>query len=567
MPAGAAACDTARVPWSPDNPPSVEEIDALFDARSRARRLGPTAGRPAEARSDAPPRWASLVDAPVDQVVAAYEGAIPGRRERGAFYTPVALGRRLAELALEGWTAVAPPTVLDPACGAGNLLVAVADVLLERGYGPEAVGARLSGVDIDPVAAAIARGRLVEHLDLQDADSGAPTLAVGDALAVDLLRRPPLVAPFDVVVGNPPFGNAIERRTGRSDEERARYAAAFPRAATGAYDRAGLFVELALRATRHGGRVALVLPRALLSAPYAASLRAWIDAQHRLDTVLLTDAADHFEDAAVYVVGLVFEVGAPEATAGLPLFAAAGPRPGTAVRVEKLAGEVRRLPPPPDSRWSVLASSHGDALDAVPGDWVPLGSFATLQAGASAGEAYELADSVIDLAETRTEAAGARADGGGGASELPLIPPPRAEGWRLVTSGLIDPDQCHWGTRTCRYLKRDYAFPWLPRAAPSARRAALYDRPKVLVAGLSRFLEAVVDPDGSLAGAVATIAITVPDDDPDTLHRIADALNSEPVRRQFLALHGAQALGGGSVQVTKNKLAGLRVPPAPQPRA
>ncbi len=52
--------------------------------------------------------------------------------------------------------AASPPTVCDPSCGAGSLLLAAADRIRAAGTPPEEVARHLLfGADVDPLAAAV----------------------------------------------------------------------------------------------------------------------------------------------------------------------------------------------------------------------------------------------------------------------------------------------------------------------------------------------------------------------------------------------------------------------------
>ena len=478
-------------------------IEALFWARSKA-----------DERSVADPGlWpVEALTCHASALARAYElrsGNDDRRKAAGAFYTPEPVARSLIEFASHE----EPLRILDPACGCGAFLVSAAQMLLERGLAPSEVAARLHGVDIDPVAVSICRGRLAELTGTRE--RWAEQIVVGDSLAA----AAPLPGTFDLIVGNPPFGNAIEARTGRTDAERVRYSTQFPESATGAYDRAGLFVEAALGLLKPDGRLAFVLPRAMLSAAYAERLRAFIAREYRLAGLCAYESAGHFADAAVFVTSLVV---ANDDTAE-----------ETCVRSE--SGD-RSVPLPDPASWAPLLSPYAPVLAQVDQDWPTLDEYFHVQASAAAGEAY---DFLPHVSETKTAGA-----------------------WRLLTTGSIEPFESRWGVNPTRYLKHRFATPWLHHDAPSARRAALYDKPKVLVAGLSKVLEAFADLDGTYAGAVATIALTPKKGTPSTaLGQLEIFLNSWLARTQFLAIHGAQALGGGSVQVTKKKLAGLRFPP------
>jgi predicted RNA methylase len=491
----------------------AEDLQRLFVARRGALQSDEPQQLPLHLSGTAP--WSNgLLKCDVADIALAYElrsGNDDRRKAQGAFYTPIAVARDLIEFAEFGEL---PERILDPACGCGAFLVAAAEWLVDRGLSwPDAVS-RLHGADIDEAAVAICRGRLTELSDL-DAEDLAEKIVAGDSL--DGSPRP--TGTFDFIIGNPPFGNAIEARTARTSAERNAFAERFPHAATGAYDKAGLFVEGALQRLASGGKLAFILPRAILSAPYASDLRDHIDEGFELEGVRTFESAGHFAAAAVFVSGLVVSQ--------------ARNRSGVRVRRD---GVEETCPNPGPATWAPLLSPFASVLALIPSDWPTLGEFFEVQASAAAGEAYEIREFVSE-----TEPPG---------------------GWRLLTTGSIDPFKVRWSQIPTRYLKAKYDRPWVPREAVRERRARLYDQPKIIVAGLSKMLEAVVDHDGNYAGAVATIALTCKADTPSTsLECACTFLNSWLARTQFLALHGAQALGGGSVQVTKGKLAGLRFPP------
>jgi hypothetical protein len=171
------------------------------------------------------------------------------REGHGAVYTP----GWLADLIVRETLALAPPspTICDPACGAGNLLIAA------RTMSP---GSALFGVDRDPEAVALARQARPE------AD-----LAVGEALlGLDWERAfPGTGGSFDVLVGNPPFvriQHLREHDSALADALTERY-----RTAEGNFDLYGPFLELALARMRHAA--GFVLPHRFFKTEYGRSLR------------------------------------------------------------------------------------------------------------------------------------------------------------------------------------------------------------------------------------------------------------------------------------------------------
>ena len=102
---------------------------------------------------------------------------------------------------------------------------------------------------------------------------------------------------FDVVLGNPPYLNQMASATTRGGSS--------PHGGGPYADAAAEFLALAIRLTRPGGRVGLVLPQSLLSARDAEPIRRFIDEHAALRWMWWSD--DHVFDASVRV----FAAGGP----------------------------------------------------------------------------------------------------------------------------------------------------------------------------------------------------------------------------------------------------------------
>lgn len=191
-----------------------------------------------------------------------------GRRSRGAYDTPAELAR-----AVVGATVGAARRArsgLDPACGTGAFLLALAEA-----------GVRdVRGSDLDPVALAVARIAVPSaHLERADALEPGPEA--------------------DVVVGNPPFVPPE-----RQDKElRAALRRRFPWL-RGRFDLVVPFASVAVDRAREAA--GLVLPAPALTQPYGAPLRRrWLE-RHR---VVELRGPLPFRGAAVDVAVLVLAVG------------------------------------------------------------------------------------------------------------------------------------------------------------------------------------------------------------------------------------------------------------------
>ncbi len=219
------------------------------------------------------------------------------RRTSGSHYTPEHMAHGLIARALDGHAA---PTVCDPACGGGALLLAAARHQIAAGAAPTDVVARLWGADLDPLAVATTEVALTLLTGTTPPD--------GNLVVADSLLAPPRWPPVDVVVGNPPFLSQLGAGTSRdgalATQLRERFGAAL-RAYT---DPAALFLLAACELTREGGTVAMVQPQSVLAARDAAGVRDALSARARLRDVWLPDGRPF--DAAVEVCVPILEVGA-----------------------------------------------------------------------------------------------------------------------------------------------------------------------------------------------------------------------------------------------------------------
>ncbi len=227
---------------------SVEPASTLASVGRRARALARSRGldpagierllgvAPDRTAPDAPPFGAP------DEIGGALERALGAReidgprKATGAYFTPRALAAALAGRTLARLRADAPRT-LDPAAGAGAVLLATLRTLRQRSGMPvERLAGRLHAIEIDPIAARLCR--LALWLECADPDLdpalfertvrvGDPLLAPppGRVLAPAALAALAELAPdrgqpldvaaawpevgssggFDLVIGNPPW--------------------------------------------------------------------------------------------------------------------------------------------------------------------------------------------------------------------------------------------------------------------------------------------------------------------------------------------------------------------------
>ncbi len=189
---------------------------------------------------------------------------IHARRRAGAFFTGSTLARRL--LGKVKLTAERLPVMLDPACGAGDLLLAAARRLpLAKSFKAtiELWGNTLRGIDLQPEFIAAARARLLVLARQRHRLAGETDLHWPRAFSFirtgDALRHRKLYAQADLLLFNPPFSPMI--------------APADCTWASGSVNSAAVFLEQALNHVRPGTRILAILPEVLRTGTRYAKWR------------------------------------------------------------------------------------------------------------------------------------------------------------------------------------------------------------------------------------------------------------------------------------------------------
>ncbi|CAN5810334.1 hypothetical protein BH24ACT2_BH24ACT2_15000 [soil metagenome] len=448
------------------------------------------------------------------------------RRSGGAFYTPPDVAAVIVGWALEGRPAGCP-VVCDPAVGGGAFLLAAAEALTAAGRSrAEVVGECLVGADVDPLAVAVTEAVLA----LWCRGAAVPRLVVGDALALDPPNWP---AEPDVVVGNPPFLNQLERATARRRDDivalRRRYGTAVGADA----DTAVLFLVMGARLVRPGGVVALILPESFLATRDAHGARSAALSDATLEALWIP-SVPVFASVAVRICVPVLRRGVV-ASGRVRLWR--GSPPQLAATIDADADVLRAAP-----TWShllVAGSGIPDCeleADGTLGDWCHISADFRAQY-------YGIAPFLVDDPE--------------GTLDPSAFPP-------LVTVGLIDPAECHWGRRRTRHHGHPWEAPRVDRERLMAEtdlgpwaRARLV--PKVVVATQTKVVEAAVDVEGAWLPSTPLISVVAP---PARLWHVAAALLSPPVTAWALRRWAGTALAAGGLKLSA---AQVRAVPSPVP--
>ena len=479
-----------------------------------------------------------------------------------------------------------PLRVLEPACGEGIFLgEAFRSLCIPAGLGapgqrtrdgrltpgdpgsPRRETAKLRwallrsscfGVDIDQQATATARRHLAELVWGPDADGidhrtealrsnvrWGDALRDGESHAAERARhreaRSPSAPPpidfasafpapggspdagnFDAMVGNPPYVNIrlLTRSVPRHvrDSYRDRY-----RTASGAYDLYVLFLERALELLRPGGVCGMIVPNKLATSDYARVCRSLLQQQTRLLQVLDLSTIRVFGEANVYPFVIIWQKLPP------------GPQHRVATACLRSLEELGPSPPRTQVAQRQFCADHGWSLEDAPDvesrvATRRLQDVATLYSGTTGFCAEQIASQLQE------------ADGAASA------------GFSFIVSRNIDRYRIHRGH--LRFMRRRFRDPVLPADASglSDGKRRLYGSPKIVVAGMSRRLEAAWDGQGRALG-VQVYAVESGED----AAWLLGLLNSKLLAYLYRVRNRAKRLAGGYLSVNKSQLGRLPI--------
>ena len=513
------------------------------------------------------------------------------RKRQGAYYTPSEIVGYMVEqtvgVGLSGHhphrlqSAPSVPTdfsVLDPSCGGGIFLLvayryllawhqhqACCSLTLEKRQ--HLLQTSIAGVDLDPWAIEVTRLGL--HLEILR-ETQTPVASVTSALSRTLcqaIRTGNAVIDdteftwqtafskalsgggFDVVIGNPPYLDS-EAMTAWLPQWR-RYCTQQYQAAQGNWDLFCIFIEKALGLCKPGGIHSFVVPNKLLSASYATTTRSLLT-QHSQLKIIRDYSQTNLFDAAVYPIVYVAERRSSQTSTST-----------TAVQYELMrqgdAGcevETSRLVPMTQltastSGWIVDTNARrAELLQNLSDRFPTLGKLAQVTGAATVAEAYQLKPLIHSWTDRDT-------------SENSLFQSWSKNGdrhFQVINSGTIDRYHSLWAEKPLRYLGDRILCPLVSSHALKQllpRRHQQASTTKLIVASMTRQLEAIADLDGCILAGKSTCIIQ---NSQLPLLYVLGLLNSRLVNLLMLQSSKGNRLQGGYLRIGPSQLRCLPIP-------
>jgi hypothetical protein len=476
-----------------------------------------------------------------------------------------------------------PLTILDPACGTGHFLLGVYQHMLDwclqwycehdsdhwaKGPTPtiicteQTVGLRpeerqrilrehIFGVDIDEQAIEIAKRSLLAKMFDSPFESDEEAFALVNQIRCgnSLIRSDfektsqhevrtairtfdwevefaTVMASggFDAIVGNPPYVNArlVKQEQG---EPVKRYFRQHYRCARRAFDLYVLFVERSHDLLRDGGRAGMIVPNKIATLDYAQPCRELLLQETTLDTITDVSSQETFRDASVYPYIITWTKLRPVPTHSVRIVTVDETK---CLSQAKVSRRIRQ------AEWSAEAGFNiHETIDVEARvSTRPLNRCATIHSGTTGFSAERMANALQEQDTT---------DGG--------------HHFEFIVSGNIDRYSISSGN--VRFIKRLFKQPVLSTDSEvlTESKRNLFANAKIVIAGMSRRLEAAFD-SGGLALGVQVYAVARFEDDPRFLLGL---LNSKLMSYLLCTRFQAKRLAGGYLAINKGQLAKLPI--------
>lgn len=477
------------------------------------------------------------------------------RKEQGIYYTPTyivdyimrsTLGAKLRDKRID----VEKIKVLDPACGSGSFLIKAFDLLNDyykendENYKQTQLDVKsgipfktksrilknnIFGVDLDKQAVEIAQLNLLLKItekghrlplleqNIKKGNSLIDDEGIAESSAFkweekfkDILEE----GGFDVVVGNPPYINAIQLSKTVSKEVKDYWRHKYY-SAKGAYDIFILFFEQSLRVCKEGGFVSFITPNKYLSSPYGVALRKLVSKNYKVVKILDLSKVKVFDDPSVYPVITVIQKTKPSKT--YKIFTE---RIYSEDVNDKETFEIssRNLTLLPDCNWGVVLSENVGIIEKIFDQSKPLAEVATAQATSTASEADEYSQYINE----------------------------NNQGIFLINTGTIDRYRTSYGIVKLTNKGKKLARPFLDTSKISDQRRNLYTSPKIIISKLALRIEGFLDAKGEYA-SINTNCIHTPQEG-YSLKYLAGLINSKLISFVYSELFSGLRMGGGYFQ-------------------
>lgn len=334
---------------------------------------------------------------------------------------------------------------------------------------------------------------------------------------------------FNIVIGNPPYIDS-ETMVATMPTLRNKYSSMYD-CAKGNWDMFVVFIQKGIDLCRHKGIYSFIIPNKLIAAKYADKIRERIS-KNSIREIRDYSRVDVFSEASVYpctIVGCI----SPFEVDNKMTFTTMKDRLNAVVS-NIITGTTFRT----CVYWDVFF--RDSVIVSIIQNYLSFSSIAkyselTVLGAATVNEAYAIKELIIDSVEQK-------------------------ESYKIINTGTIDKYISLWGVSPMQYIKGKYLYPRissLDLMNLNKTRLSQARSKKIVVAGMSKEIEATYDNGETLAGKSTSIILG---NDELLLKYVLGIINSKLVSFSIGIIFNSLKMSGGFLNIGTRELLSIPIP-------
>ncbi len=331
---------------------------------------------------------------------------------------------------------------------------------------------------------------------------------------------------FDVVIANPPYVDSEEMK--KSNESYRKTLTQNYESASGNWDLFIPFIEFGINLLKPAGSLCFIVPNKLIGAKYASGLR---EIMLKKEIIEIKDFSriDVFNQRDVYPITISLRNEEPDFDKNVSIVSM------LSLIENGFTNKVNKNLFYKNIYWDMYFFNENEVklltklfMMKKVGD-----DFKNIFGAATVGEAYKVKEKIVDA---KIE-----------------------NGKKFINTGTIDPYVSLWGDQKTNYIKDKYLYPMIENSAiedinPSRSQQA--DSKKIIIAGMTKKIEAYYDSGEYLAGKSTIIII----DDHTNLLYLTGILNSKLASFYLSKFFHSLKMSGGFITISKDIIGSIPLP-------
>ena len=335
---------------------------------------------------------------------------------------------------------------------------------------------------------------------------------------------------FDIVIFNPPYIDS-ETMTRNMPDIRD-YCREKYESARGNWDLFVIFIELALKISNKNAVYSFIVPNKLLSMPYSSTIRKMLT-KNSIYSLRDYASVKVFKEAAVYPITFIGSKVKNENNIVMDVM--------SDINIINNSNIVIKDKLINSEHWdSFFANNYNDIdliIEKIRNNQELKYLVSDVKGAATVSEAYIIREVIINYSEMDEN----------------------VEYFKFVNTGTIDPYISLWDLESTQYIKGRFNKPLIEKEFLKNNMPTRYNDAKsnkIIIAGMSKRIEAIYDEGITLAGKSTVIILGNKED----LKYILGILNSKIIQIYYKIMYNSRRMAGGYFTITPDQIKNLPIP-------